>query len=347
MPQGEISSWPLRVAIIGGGIAGGLVAAGLEKYPNIDAHIYEASKDFWERGAGVGLSVNARRALDLISPEAGKTLERAGAVPMHPDARLYMGRGPEEGKMVFELAHEVTQLTVDRRTWVMRILECVPEERKHGGKKSKNIVEKGDEIEISFEDGTTVHADVVIGADGIHSAVRKYMFGADSELTKPVFRHCYHYFNIVPREDAMAKMDPKYFEQDCQLGFVGGGGFMMHDVNENGKMIQVAAMFPHEGEWPSEKWVLPADRHIVREELKEWGDHGRGVAEVCGPDFKAEAILGLTKVIAGITTESRTHEMESLDATRRANLRQRQHPHHGRCGPRLRAMDGQRRRTIH
>ncbi|KAF2104100.1 FAD/NAD(P)-binding domain-containing protein [Rhizodiscina lignyota] len=248
--SGEHSELPhIRIAIIGGGIAGGLVAAGLLQHPNVDAHIYEASKDFWERGAGVGLSVNARRALDLVSPEAAKTLERAGAVPMWPDARMMMGKGPDEGKVVFELSHEVTQLVVHRAQWVREILACVPEEKKHGGKKLKSMEEKGEAIELTFMDETSVTVDVVIGADGIHSAVRKYMFGEDSEFSKPVFAGYYHYFNVVPKEDVLAKMEPRHFVDECQYGFIGGGGLLLHDVNDNGKMIQVLLQNPDLTRW--------------------------------------------------------------------------------------------------
>ena len=73
----------LRIAITGGGLAGATLANALLDLPHLDIHIYESAPKFSERGAAVGLAVNAQRALAEIIPSANELLDRAGAVPMN------------------------------------------------------------------------------------------------------------------------------------------------------------------------------------------------------------------------------------------------------------------------
>lgn len=71
---------PIRLAIIGGGLAGATLTNALMTLPHLSISIYESAPHFSERGAAVGLSINAQRALSEISPEIREALDRAGAV---------------------------------------------------------------------------------------------------------------------------------------------------------------------------------------------------------------------------------------------------------------------------
>ena len=43
-----------------------------------------------------------------------------------------------------------------------------------------NIKEHSDHIEVKFHNGAIAHADLVVGADGIHSTMRELVLGAES-----------------------------------------------------------------------------------------------------------------------------------------------------------------------
>lgn len=73
----------LRVAIVGGGLAGAALANALANANHIDMHVYESDPEFSERGAAVALSGNTRRALDVIFPSANDLLRGARAVTMN------------------------------------------------------------------------------------------------------------------------------------------------------------------------------------------------------------------------------------------------------------------------
>jgi salicylate hydroxylase len=72
---------PIRIGIVGGGLAGVTVAIALRKHPHVDVQVYESAPQFSERGAGIGLSPLALEALDDIIPSAIELLKtQAGAV---------------------------------------------------------------------------------------------------------------------------------------------------------------------------------------------------------------------------------------------------------------------------
>ena len=73
----------LRIAVTGGGLAGATVVHALLKHPHIDIRIYESASEFSERGAAVGLSINAQKAMSEIGPTVQEALVKAGAVQMH------------------------------------------------------------------------------------------------------------------------------------------------------------------------------------------------------------------------------------------------------------------------
>lgn len=77
------SQGKLRIAISGGGLAGASLANALFCHPHLEVHVYESAPEFSERGAAVGLAINAQRALDAIVPSAKEFLDRAGAVLMN------------------------------------------------------------------------------------------------------------------------------------------------------------------------------------------------------------------------------------------------------------------------
>ncbi|KAK1027443.1 hypothetical protein LTR33_017479, partial [Friedmanniomyces endolithicus] len=59
----------IKIAIVGGGIAGLALGAGLKKKDHINFHIYESVPAYKDVGAGLALHMNAIKAMTLIGPE--------------------------------------------------------------------------------------------------------------------------------------------------------------------------------------------------------------------------------------------------------------------------------------
>lgn len=85
------SEQPVKIAIIGGGLAGATLMNALLKHPHLDAEIFESAPEFSERGAAVGIAQNGQRALDEIGGAVADALDRAGGVAM-TSSRLCMVR---------------------------------------------------------------------------------------------------------------------------------------------------------------------------------------------------------------------------------------------------------------
>ncbi|KAF7525070.1 hypothetical protein G7054_g11196 [Neopestalotiopsis clavispora] len=233
----------LRVAVIGGGLAGVAVANALHPYPQLDVHVFEAGSQFSESGAAVGLSRNAREALQacIASTSISELLKRAGATRMH-SSRVMLGSGPEAGAMVCDVGGDPSQaqaesaVVVHRVALMKELLAFLPQDSLHAFSKVKSIENVLGNPEITFHDGNTSTFDAVIGADGIFSTVRKSVVSQEEWAGSPSgFWDCR---NLVPLERAKTVIGNQYFQVDRQYGWVGDGAYFLHDVLDDGATVQ-------------------------------------------------------------------------------------------------------------
>jgi 2-polyprenyl-6-methoxyphenol hydroxylase-like FAD-dependent oxidoreductase len=170
---------PSRVVVIGGGIGGLSVAIGLRRY-GIEADVYErrTAVEKIEAGAGMVLWHNAVRALQQIDV-APHLAPIADALEF---AEWQSSRGPR-------LAHwDVKGMTETlgaptygiRRANLHKVLAAqLPESALHLSMNCTGFTQDANGATATFEDGTEVQADVLIGADGINSAIRGQLLGKE------------------------------------------------------------------------------------------------------------------------------------------------------------------------
>lgn len=155
--------------IIGGGIAGPVAAMALRK-AGIDAVVYEAYRGGADGiGGMLGIAPNGVRALDAIG--AGDIVPGIGEPVQSMVIQSWTGKrlaefGSQDGPPAF---HAVW------RSELYRALYDETERRgiriEHG-KRLVRCADNGSGVTAHFADGTTAHADILIGADGIRSDVR-------------------------------------------------------------------------------------------------------------------------------------------------------------------------------
>ena len=106
--------------------------------------------------------------------------------------------------------------SVHRAHFLDELVKSVPPQRAHFNKRLQGIEDKnGDPVTLHFSDGTTATADVVIGADGIHSTVRKYLLGV--EAAKPIYSGSVVYRAIVPMDSAVEKLGAEHAQNSTVL----------------------------------------------------------------------------------------------------------------------------------
>ncbi|MEV4807755.1 FAD-dependent monooxygenase [Nonomuraea sp. NPDC049421] len=163
----------MSVAIVGAGIAGLAFAAALRR-AGIDFRIYEQAPRLSEVGAGVQLAPNATRELHRLG--LGDALRAVAVAPLSIDIRRWddatlLQRTPLGEPCLRRFG--APYYTVHRADLHGGLLSLVPPGRVHLGARCTAVTQTADKARLRLSDGTTAEADLVVGADGIHSAVRE------------------------------------------------------------------------------------------------------------------------------------------------------------------------------
>ncbi|MEU6830919.1 FAD-dependent monooxygenase [Nocardia beijingensis] len=171
-----------RSAIVAGGGIGGLAAAiGLHR-SGWAVTVLERRARAGEIGAGWSFAPNAVRAADALGVGADF---RAVSVPTQAGATLRAPSG--RYLMRYEAGRDVALLANHRADLHSVLLSCLPTGIVQAGAEVTGYEQSGSEVSVTYrtEEGThRAAADVLVGADGIHSAVRRGLW-ADSD---PVFQ---------------------------------------------------------------------------------------------------------------------------------------------------------------
>ncbi|KAG9691057.1 monooxygenase, partial [Aureobasidium melanogenum] len=173
-----------RIAIIGAGITGLTTAIALRKLPNVDVQIYERATQLRELGQAIAINPNGLRTLEnlglnkVLSDEVGYRCP--SGIPQtlrHWKTNEIVGR--EQHTEHVEEKHKMTRFY--RPHLQETILDYLPREIIHLNKRVVDVKIQNQGVDVEFEDTTTIHADLLVGADGIRSAVRGF-FVPDFEL---------------------------------------------------------------------------------------------------------------------------------------------------------------------
>lgn len=165
----------MKIVVIGGGI-GGLTAAIAMRKVGIDAQVYEQAPALREVGAGIGLVSNALSALDALG--------LASDIRSQSIAGVQGGlRNPNGDVLVAIPADELTKrlgaVAIMHRAELLGLLaQHVDAERLHLGRTCVGFDQKTDGIMARFDNGETVHADGLVGADGLRSVIRTELFSS-------------------------------------------------------------------------------------------------------------------------------------------------------------------------
>jgi 2-polyprenyl-6-methoxyphenol hydroxylase-like FAD-dependent oxidoreductase len=163
------------VAIVGGGLAGLALALALHQV-GIKSTVYEARARPLNIGGAVMLSPNALKVLDKLG--VYEIVKREGYEFRNLTWQTIDGSGRERQEFGDEEKYGYDALRVHRYVLINALIEATKQAGVDVsfGKKFITATERQDGVDISFEDGTTTTSSILIGADGIHSTLRRLLY---------------------------------------------------------------------------------------------------------------------------------------------------------------------------
>src|SRR6185437_4299543 len=251
---------PVVIAIVGGGIGGAAAAAFLRR-AGLAAVVYEQAAGLTEVGAGLVLAPNAvrlLRRLEVMDQLAGR------AVPLEVGWEF---RRWEDGRVLSaeDLAGSCERLYGERtytvhRADLLRAIAAAAPGAVQLGKRCTGVTAHGDSAVLAFADGTRAEADVVVGADGVHSTVR----GAVTAPSPARNSGLCAYRAIVPAHRA-----PAFARRHAQTLWIGPGHHLVHYPISGGEAVNLVAIGPA-GDAVVESWSATATVGELLAEFAGW-----------------------------------------------------------------------------
>jgi salicylate hydroxylase len=251
----------LKIAIVGGGI-GGLVTAAALRDSGHEICIYEQAGQLREIGAGVTLHPNATRLLDKLG--FGDSLRRIGSPTAGVRLMSAIGERIETGAPSggAPLSDAGQGYNVHRAEFLDILVSALPPSSFRLGHRCADLIEGDDGFTVIFENGARATSNLVIGADGIRSVVRRRL-GFDTPATS---EGVMAYRGMVPVE----KLPWAKGAQGLYLWMGAGRSFLCYPVSA-GKVINVVAFVPTDRD-SAESWSARGDLSAFAVEYRGWDE---------------------------------------------------------------------------
>ena len=246
----------LTALIVGAGV-GGLSAAIALAQRGINSTIVEQAPELGDVGAGIQLQPNATRVLRAMG--IADQLKDVGVLPVNANVRM-----AKSGKVVFSIPRPGNS-GVDPHYQIHRAdfhKILVARARELGvtlvtGQTACSFQQSELGVTLETVSGESYKADVLIGADGVRSAIREAMFGLD----EPEFTGNVAYRGLVDASKMSMAIEP--------AAILGPGSHFVIYYVRGGKLINFVAQQETES-WTEEGWNIPSDVSELRAYYKDW-----------------------------------------------------------------------------
>jgi salicylate hydroxylase len=273
-----------KVAIIGAGMGGLCAAVSLDKL-GFETHVYERAPELGEYGAGLQLGPNCYRVFRALGLEA--QLRKVAFEPLSNvsinwnDGRL---RYSEPMKGPYEARFGAPYMTAHRGDLHRLFRDHLSDTGFSVSKRCVGATSHGDVAVATFADGDEIEADVLIGADGIRSAIRQQLFGADA----PRFTEQMAWRAIVPVDCVPPAFGPDKstrLERADYFGWLGPNGHVICYPIGDGSMLNIFAGHVSR-DWVDESWTAPSSKEELIAAHEGWNEALLDIFSHVGDVFK-------------------------------------------------------------
>lgn len=257
-------SFPILIA--GAGI-GGLTAALSLLRSGHDVLVFEQASQLGEVGAGLQLSANATRALHMLG--LAEPLAGIAAVPSGKEIRLW---STGQSWRLFDLGEtSVAQYGYpyymvyrpDLHRILLEAVLALSTQAIRLNARCERFEQDDDGVLLTLSDGTSHRGSALIGADGVHSAVRKQLFG-DGPAT---YSGCMAWRGVIPIEKL-----PEELVRAVGTNWVGPGRHVIHYPLRGGKLMNFVGIVETE-RWTAESWTQKGSHEECHDDFAGWHDH--------------------------------------------------------------------------
>lgn len=252
-----------RIAVIGAGMAGLTTALSLQKN-GFNPVVYESAPELGEVGAGLTISPNSTHGLEYVGL-ADELAKKANVTQTQAIMHYQTGEilATSERGDIPRQKYGANYYQIHRAD--LHEILCNAAEKNNPGclvldHAFVSYAERDDGIEMTFANGNTATCDVVIGADGVRSAVRAAMFGPED----PKFTGNVAYRGLVDK----GNLPDELFTPSSGVAIAPRKAFTRYLVRD-GSVINFVAFVRRDG-WNEEGWSIPVTQEELMEEFGDW-----------------------------------------------------------------------------
>ena len=255
----------MRILIAGAGL-GGLTAGLALLKKGFEVRILEQATQLKELGAGIQIPPNCNHVLFKLGLE--EELMKLACEPQGKIVRLW---NSGQTWNLFDLGgvsralYGYPYLTAHRADLHKVLADAVYRENPDAivlGAKLVSFEQRGDVVVAHTEDGRSFEADVLVGADGVHSIVRGGLFGAD----KPQFSGLVAWRGVIETSNL-----PTQLQRPVGVNWVGPGAHVIHYPLRAEKLVNLVVAVER-SDWRVESWTERGTTEECLADLPGWNE---------------------------------------------------------------------------
>lgn len=270
---------PSKILIAGAGIGGLCCALALIRR-GFHVTVLEQASELREVGAGFQVSANGVRCLADLG--LGPELQEIATEAAGKQVRLW---NTGQTWKLFDLGAESVQkygfpydliYRADLHGLMEQHVRRLQPDSIRLGARAVSFIQDAEGVEVVLENGERVRGDILIGADGVHSRIRRAMFGqSDAQFTG-----CVAWRGLVPREKLPAHLHAK-----VGTNWIGPGAHVIHYPLRNGELVNFVGIVER-SDWQVESWTERGTVEECLSDFKNWHEDVQRMIQGIEQPFK-------------------------------------------------------------